>query len=333
MSGRDGTFDSFGVTISDNLGRNDLLGDGVVLQGKRGIYKNGCGLVFVVAVDGAALDKVGRRNAVVVSSELDLAATEVEVEDGDGVAVLVGDDEVLATRIELVVSGRLASCVEVANGGELTSVWARVLDTKDRDALVSSIRHNHETATLVDTDSSAGVHLGGEGPGNRADALDECEGRSSLESFHRFASLVGQGNLTEQSTVDAEDCHRRAQLVHDVGNIIRRVKLKIAWTVGLTRAETTGQHVELGLDDSIFFVKVELPDQVLSEAWDVCHNAKVWIQNEGMGMRVLLSHLDRRLIVVAVVDATILFGRRNDSLALFGIIHGSSRSGEFSSLG
>ena len=50
-------------------------------------------------------------------------------------------------------------------------------------------------------------------------------------------------------------------------------------------------------------------------------------------MWVLLSHLDGRFVVVAVVDATILFGRRNDGLALFGIIHGSSWSGEFSGLG
>lgn len=94
----------------------------------------------------------------------DLSRREIEGEDGDGIRILIRDDEKLPAVVELEVTRRLTPRVEEANLSERATnglalvTGGALLRAKDRDRLVSAIGHYDEPSGLMDANSTACVH-------------------------------------------------------------------------------------------------------------------------------------------------------------------------------
>lgn len=136
---------------------------------------------------------------------LNLPGSEIEGEDGDGVRVLVGDDEELPAVVELEVTRGFPPCVEEANLGErpahgpslIATAAAALLDAEYRDRFMSAIGDDDEPSGLMDANTTAGVHRDRERRWHRLYGLDQPEGGAAAERVHRQTEFLRARNLAE----------------------------------------------------------------------------------------------------------------------------------------
>lgn len=158
----------------------------------------------IVVVSGAAADKVGRRNTVFITRVLEISVAQVKVEDSNGVRILIGNKQVLATIVELEMAWSFTSGMKVSYSCEFPSLRSRPLYFVDSDGLMATVGNNDKTPALVYTNSPARVHEIWKGAGNSGNALYESQCGSSLESRHVLALLGGFMNFTQKVAVDFE---------------------------------------------------------------------------------------------------------------------------------
>ena len=126
--------------------------------------------------------------------------------------------------------------------------------------------------------------------------------------------------------------YRRAEFVDNVGNVVTRVKLKVAGSVGLARAESAGKNVELHFNGSTLAIVVKLSNQVLAQIGNVGHGAHVGVQDERVRMGIRLAHANGGIVIAGVVDTSVLLGGGDHALALLGIVHAANLASEFARL-
>ena len=96
--------------------------------------------------EGAAANKIGTGHSVFITDELDFPAADIEGEDSNSVAILVRNNEVLPTRVELVVAWGLSPGVEVADGAQLALGETLFIDSENSDGLMTSVGNNDEAS-------------------------------------------------------------------------------------------------------------------------------------------------------------------------------------------
>lgn len=96
--------------------------------------------------EGAAANKIGTGHSVFITGELDFPAADIEGEDSNSVAILVRNNEVLPTRVELVVAWGLSPGVEVADGAQLALGETLFIDSENSDGLMTSVGNNDEAS-------------------------------------------------------------------------------------------------------------------------------------------------------------------------------------------
>lgn len=94
--------------------------------------------------------------------------------------VLVRHDQVLTAVVELKVTRRFSTRVEIADGHKLATILAVLDDLKDDNRLVTTVTDNDEMARFVDANTTTRVHGGRKGRRNRLDGLNESQGGASL---------------------------------------------------------------------------------------------------------------------------------------------------------
>jgi len=101
-------------------------------------------------MESAAAHKIGTRDTVIVSSELNLSAALIEVEDGQIVRVLVGNEQVLTTVVKFEMTRSLSASMKIPYSRELALVRPTLLDLQDGDGLVPTVGYQDKASALVE---------------------------------------------------------------------------------------------------------------------------------------------------------------------------------------
>mmetsp|Transcript_22116 Transcript_22116/g.54721 ORF Transcript_22116/g.54721 Transcript_22116/m.54721 type:complete len:229 (-) Transcript_22116:908-1594(-) len=217
----------------------------------------------------AATHKVRRWHSILVTRILELTVAKVKVENCNRVGVLVGHQQVLPGIVELKVSGGFSAGVDASNLLEFSPFGSLGLDTKDGNGLVSSIGDNHKASRFVHAHAATGVHGSGKSIGDSADGLNQSKCRATFESVHVLSVFGGGMNFVQEFTIDLKDGNGRTEFVDDVGNVVLRMKFKVARAIRFARAEARGHDIELNGNVSIVGIVIKLSNQIFSEIGNV----------------------------------------------------------------
>ena len=130
----------------------------------------------------------------------------------------------------------------------------------------------------------------------------------------------------------SDSTYSRTEFIDDIGNVVLGMKVNVSGSVGLACAETARHLIELHLDRRSPPVVPELTNEVLAEIGHVSHRSDVRVKHQSVAVRVGLAGGNGRLVVVGVIDATVLLGRRDHASALLGIVDGMDRACEVTGL-
>mmetsp|Transcript_34646 Transcript_34646/g.88924 ORF Transcript_34646/g.88924 Transcript_34646/m.88924 type:complete len:255 (-) Transcript_34646:290-1054(-) len=187
-------------------------------------------------------------------------------------------------------------------------VLTALLDLEARDAVVTTVRHEHEAARAVHADAAAGVHVSWPRLRNGLDRLHEAQ---------RWQRSTGHDILCGR-VAERKDGDLGRELVHHVAERQRGVELDVArakcHTSLRARLDRTGRRKGSGNR-----VVPELPDAVHAEVRHVRNAAVERIQDNGMRVRVVLPILLRRGVVLRVVDVPV--SAHLHGPALVGVVH------------
>jgi hypothetical protein len=173
--------------------------------------------------------KVGRWHVVQLACESEMAGGSVELKHRNRVSVLIGNDQELATGVELKVPRCSPTGVAVANQRQRALQGALVVDAEHRQAVVATVGHQHKAAGGVDGNATTGVELARERRWSGLDALDQtqslCLGRSIL------TALFSRTQCCSLVVKELEYRHGRCQFVDQVRDVESGMEFNVSWAM------------------------------------------------------------------------------------------------------
>ena len=117
-----------------------------------------------------------------------------------------------------------------------------------------------------------------------------------------------------------QQTYGRTELIDDVGNVVLRMKFKVARAIRFARAEARGHDIELNGNISIVGIVIKLSNQIFSEIGHVSNLPHKGIQDEGVRVGIRLACRDGGGIIARVVDPAIFLGTGDHFLSMLRIV-------------